>query len=400
MAKGLAQENKDSLKAQKPKSFPILHDIKSDYSNQIKNLEFESAISTINSKINEAKRKKQDITHLEEQLEVCEKGLTALQATNKIIFIDSVVVDKSNFLSAYKMDEELGTINLTNDKQASSFTNELGNFTYRTEKDAKGNLCIYSYYIEEGKATNKSPLNGIELEGDMNYPFLLADGTTFYFASRDAEGLGNYDLYVTRFDKEDGTYLQPTNLGFPFNSYANDYMMVVDEDLGIGWFASDRYQPEGKVCVYTFIQPKSRHTYDYEEEDEEVIINAARIRSIKNTWKGNDDVIRSARQALTLKMNRTDNSSNKKYDFTFVVNDSHVYHQLSDFKNQEAKSLFGEYQNKKKSLNTILSTLSQLRLNAKGATIRSQILEMEGQVGLLSSEIEQMEKNIRKLELQ
>lgn len=392
-----AQEKKDSLAS--PKTYPLLHEQHTEYSSMIKNLHYEDAIKAVNTKINEAKRKKQDVSALEEQLELLENGLYALQATNKIVFIDSVVVNKAELLSAYKFDEELGTVSFSADKELSSFTNELGNFTYRTEKDKEGNIAIYSYYIEDGKSTNKAPLCGIELSGDMNYPFLLSDGSTLYFASRDTEGLGNYDLYVTRFDKEDGTYLQPTNLGFPFNSYANDYLMIVDDDLGIGWFASDRYQPAGKVCVYTFLKPNSRHTYDFETDSHAEIINAARISSIRNTWKGHDDDIRKARQELALKLSQNQGTNPKSYDFTFVVNDTHVYHFLSEFKNKEAKSKFSTYLSKQNELDHLLSTLSQLRLNAKGETIRKQISDMERQVPALSSEIERLKKEVRQLEL-
>ena len=39
----------------------------------------------------------------------------------------------------------------------------------------------------------------------------------------------------------------------PFNSPYNDYMYVIDEYNNLGWFASDRYQPEGKgmcICIH------------------------------------------------------------------------------------------------------------------------------------------------------
>ncbi len=204
---------------------------------------------------------------------------------------------------------------------------------------------------------------------------------------------------MTRYDSEDGTYLQPTNLGFPFNSYANDYLMVVDDNLGIGWFASDRYQPEGKVCVYTFLQPKSRNTYDYETDSHSTIINAARINSIKDTWKGNEDIIRSARQQLTLKLN-SNKDNNANYDFTFIINDHKTYHFLSDFTSSEAKAKFTEYQKKQKELDNLLQTLSQLRQNSKGSTIKSQILQIESQIPALHDSVVSLEKQTRKLELQ
>ena len=33
----------------------------------------------------------------------------------------------------------------------------------------------------------------------------------------------------------------------------------ITEFNDLGWFASDRYQPEGKVCIYVFIQRGGIH---------------------------------------------------------------------------------------------------------------------------------------------
>lgn len=388
----------DSIMPVQKGPFPYLEIDKSEIGKQIRELNYESAKKLIQTQINQAKRKKQPTDALSQLLEECETGISALKGTNKIVFIDSVVVDKNNFLSAYRFDSELGKIALSEDKQMASFVTELGNMTYRTEADNENKLNIRSYFIEDGNLTNPSPLKGIELEGDINYPFLLADGTTFYFASRSGEGLGNYDIYVTRYDSEDGTYLQPTNLGFPFNSYANDYMMVIDESIGVGWFASDRYQPDGKVCVYTFINPKSRHTYDYELDNRNDIINAARIKSIKDTWNGNENTIRTVRQALTLKLN-SETESTSNYEFTFVVNDNYTYHFLNDFKNAEARNKYIQLSQKQEELANAESTLSQLRDGSKSNTINNQILQLENQVHALYEEIRQLEKHVRQLEL-
>lgn len=44
-------------------------------------------------------------------------------------------------------------------------------------------------------------------------------------------------------------------------------MMVIDEAKQLGWFVSDRYQPEGKVCVYLFIPNDNRERVDSEDID-------------------------------------------------------------------------------------------------------------------------------------
>lgn len=379
-------------------AYPKLHVDKTEFGRHMKSLEFESHMEDLETKISQLKRKKQDTAQLEEELSHYTDALSALQATNKIVFMDSVVVDKAAFLSAYKFDEELGSIVVSEDGKTTAFTNELGNFTYRAEQKGDGSISINTYFIEDGNLTNKSSLKGIELDGDMNYPFLLSDGTTLYFASRSREGFGNYDIYVTRYDSEDGTFLQPTNLGFPFNSYANDYLMVIDENLGIGWFASDRNQPDGKVCIYTFLQPKARKTYDYDVEEHGRISRFARIASIRDTWKGNEDAIRTARQQLTLKLSSSDRNT-KKYDFSFVINNHHTYHYLTDFKSSKAKAEFVACQKRQQEMKNLQSTLSNLRKNPKGATIRTQILQLEEQIQKLAEEISASEKLVRSLEL-
>lgn len=82
---------------------------------------------------------------------------------------------------------------------------------------------------------------------------MLSDGVTVYFASDNESGLGGYDIYITQYNTNTNMYLPPENIGMPYNSPANDYLLVIDDIKGIGYFASDRYMTDGNVCVYTFI---------------------------------------------------------------------------------------------------------------------------------------------------
>ena len=80
------------------------------------------------------------------------------------------------------------------------------------------------------------------------------------------------------------TYLAPENVGMPFNSPTTIIVYVIDEFNNLGWFASDRYQPEGKVCVYVFIPASSKQVYNYENMDKSKLIKLAQLHSIKDTW--------------------------------------------------------------------------------------------------------------------
>ena len=145
--------------------------------------------------------------------------------------------------------------------------------------------------MDEWGDEKQLPMN-INSNDDDNYPFVLSDGATIYYSSKGNGSIGGYDLFVTRYNINSDTYLAPEQLGMPFNSPYNDYMYVIDEYNNLGWFASDRFQPEEKVCIYVFIPNSSKQTYNYEAMDPQqmsrqekpVSISSSRIQSI-NGWR-------------------------------------------------------------------------------------------------------------------
>ena len=89
----------------------------------------------------------------------------------------------------------------------------------------------------------------------------MPDGVTLYFANNGENSLGGYDIFMTRRSDGDGEgkeYFQPQNVGMPYNSPFNDFMMAIDEASGLGWWATDRNQIPGKVTVYVFIPSQMR----------------------------------------------------------------------------------------------------------------------------------------------
>lgn len=247
-------------------------------------------------------------------------------------------------------------------------------------------------------------MQGINKSGySQNFPFLDSDGITLYYAAEDEESLGGYDIFITRYDSDDNTYLRPDNIGMPFNSPANDYMYAIDEVNRLGWFASDRYQPEGKVCVYVFVPNESKEVYDYETSDPEDIIALASLKDIKKT-QTSDNVVRSAKQRLAQVMYAED-TKKKKGDFRFVVDDNVIYHRLSDFASKEAREQFQSYLQKEKDLTDLQTSLENLRTayRESNQTGKEQlapgILDKEQRVKALRDEITVLEKKIRNTEL-
>ena len=121
----------------------------------------------------------------------------------------------------------------------------------------------------------------------------------------------------------------------PFNSPYNDYMMVFDEVKGLGWFVSDRFQPEGKACVYLFI-PNPEHKR-VESEDIEVKRARAAITAIRDSWKESSDY------ADLIRLSHTEIPYGEKKiekDFEFIIGNNIVYYKLDDINSPEAKGYY------------------------------------------------------------
>ena len=381
-------------------SYPTIQLPTDEYDIMISEMKFTEASEKLKKAITQAKRRRKDVSVMESQLERSNRGMQALRGTDRLLVIDTVGVDKKSFLQAYNITDDLGKVTMSEDGTYTEFLTQRGNILYSVD-NVNGRLQLCTYYMENGKRTEKSLVEGLGVSGDMNYPFLMPDGSTLYFAARAFDGLGNYDLYVTRYDYEDNRYYKAESLGFPYNSYANDYMMVINEEKNLGWFASDRYQPADKVCIYIFIPNSSRHPYDYENEDKNKVITAAKLRPITGTWTKANAAERQ--QALqTLDNMKKSSRKQRAYDFTLVINDQKTYHYYSDFRSAAARKQCELWQNKLAQLEDLSKNLEKQRATYHrnhNAYVKSQVLQLEQQYEQLLHETSEAEKQTRKLEL-
>lgn len=335
-----------------------------------------------------------------------------IAATQKIVFIDSFVVDKEDFLSQYTLSDDAGALYryedfFKNQSQANSYVyvNGLGDKCYFSIEDTIGNFALYTSDKFDGRWSPPAKLGGIgdgSLYKSSNFPFMMADGTTFYFAATGDESIGGYDIFVTRYDSESSSFLKAENIGMPFNSTANDYMYAVDEFNNIGWFATDRNQTEGKVCVYTFIPSDTRQLYSPEEYSEEQMRDLASLTRISDTW--GDGQARA--QALErIKAMRNDAKRRKSADsFAFIINDKTTYTSLTDFKAEGNRERYKKLQELLASRKTLVAALAKARdyyataSDGDKATLKTEILKSEQQAESLDTQIRQIEKEIRNAE--
>ena len=331
------------------------------------------------------------------------------EMTQQIVFIDSIVTDKDRFLSQYRLSSETGTLTTTGQFFGKSisghaFLNEMGNKVYFSRTDGSG---FHRLYTSDKLGTvwgEGTPLKGLS-EGitDADYPFMMNDGITFYFAAQGEESIGGYDIFFTRYDSRSGSFLKPENIGMPFNSEANDYMYAADEETGIGYFVSDRRQPEGKVCVYIFILPETRRSYDPSKYTEQQIRNFADIVRIADTW-GNGYERRAALDRLKA-IGTTDAhpaaENTTATNTAIVINDRLTYTSVKDFRSPAAANHYRELLKARERQATIEADLQKARDRYARADedgrrlLREVILHNEEQALLLRDSIHELEKQIR-----
>ncbi|MDA3879955.1 MAG: OmpA family protein [Prolixibacteraceae bacterium] len=97
------------------------------------------------------------------------------------------------------------------------------------QKNSKG-------VIEFGEPVNAG--TGINTTKNDFSPFIHADNRTLYFASTGHYGMGNSDMFVSRF--ESNQWSRAKNLGYPINSINDDDGLVVSPSAHLALFSSNR----------------------------------------------------------------------------------------------------------------------------------------------------------------
>lgn len=356
--------------------------------------------------------KRRKSTEMEDSLlEVVQRYGAKLHATERVIIIDSLVMPKSKLLESLSLGSESGMMDSFNHyfgKQDSAggvvFENQLKNKIVFSALNKNGVMKLYESVRNGDEWSIPTLLRGLgDEEDNMDWPFMLSDGQTLYFAAENEESLGGYDIYMTRYDADEHKFLSPENLGMPFNSPANDYLYVIDEFNNLGWFATDRNQPGDSVCLYTFIPNETRKTYDGGMVDEEQLGSLARIGSIRDTWMDKKSVAEAQQRLAALKGETA--QVEKKGDFYFVVNDKHVCQTLEDFRDTKAREQMSWLLELRKETEKTAAELQRLRDQYAQAsqpnkvTLAPQIRILEGKLEQQKADLKKQEKLIRKSEL-
>lgn len=321
-----------------------------------------------------------------------------LERVEKIEVVDSITVDSVDFFTHYRLSPEAGRLLMPEDASVKArtlvYVPQNNREMIWAESDSTGHAVLMSASIlDDGTIDNPAALNGdFPADGDSDFPFLMPDGMTLYFASNGEGSLGGYDIFMTR--RSDDGYLQPQNLGMPYNSPYNDYMLAIDEATGAGWFASDRSCEPGKVTIYVFAPAQSRVNYD---PDDETLADKARISSIAATQTPESAKLRNRIAAIE---EGGKQRVRQTKSFELAVGNGKVYTSLDDFQNRQARvemaKLIGEQEKLEAQQQRLDDLRERYRKGDKGLT--DDILDAEAAVDFMRESVRDMRNKVVRLE--
>ena len=339
-----------------------------------------------------------------------EKYDRKLQAIERVTFIDSILLKKSEVMDVLSLGGETGSVHTYNKFFASTekdtldctlFCSQLGDKIIYAQPDTASVLHLYASEMIGQKWSKRVALPGLEDSVSLNYPFMLTDGVTMYYASKSEDGLGGYDIYMTRWDDDDQRFLKPENIGMPFNSPANDYLYLIDEFNQLGWFVTDRGQSADTVCVYCFIPNEVRRIYNAGELGYDTLVAYADIRSIRDTWVDKNQVAEAQNRLLSIR-NKTKKISTNR--FRFVINDMITYTYLAQFRHNESRKLAERWLKMMTERDEAYRKLEILRKQYSEANeqdkpkLSEEIIPLEERYEILIIDITSLEKEIRAFE--
>ena len=174
-------------------------------------------------------------------------------------------------------------------------------------------IYVGDKWVESGVSTEEIP-------SDICFPYVFNDGITLYFSNKDENGLGGYDLFMSRFDTDKSKFFAPSLIGMPYNSPENDYLMMYNQKENITYLITDRMLDNGHLSVIK-LQCLNK---DSIPKDSDKVKLFALLSDYKKYSNNEHDT-------------KTVSDEGKYY---FRINKDITIRRLSDFKSSDARNCF------------------------------------------------------------
>ena len=310
----------------------------------------EAAIEAYNKYLSSLTEPNEREPYIAQQIAHAEKLQRYLRRVERVAVIDSVLVPLNSSLitNSLSLSPEAGHLQYDS-LGGIGFTNQRGDHRLWSQLVDSSQILLSSHRLLDAWTTPDTLPATINFTACQISPYLLNDGVTLYFAAQDTNGLGGLDIYISRYNTATELYTSPENLGFPYNSPANEYMYIVDENQGVGYLATDRFAPQGYVHIYSLAIPEQKQYCRGMAPD-----SLAAYAQLRAFYKAERlDYTPSEPSELS--------EPSVSHDaISFVINDSVIYTSVDDFLSQEAKSLFIEWEQLSSQLAALDIQLSHL----------------------------------------
>ncbi len=400
------------LSAQKKRTAPaVAHTLSAEQLMQ--QYRFGEAAQLLQKEASTARAAGRATERIEADLTRANLGADMLRGTERVTFVDSFRVERTRMLSAIHLSPEGGRLAAFGDEKGkfanapqnageAAYVNELADRIVFTATDsADGPKYLQCAYRTANGWGKPAPLAGIQnADESQDFPFVMPDGVTLYYGAQGGDGLGGYDIYVTRYNSETKEYVQAENLGMPFNSPANDYLLAIDEANNLGWLVTDRRQAADSVCVYVFIPNATRDTYEMSDANKKQVVSAAQLMCIAET-QTDAAAVKAARERLARVVAGTTATAGSKQS-RYVINDRTVYTNLSDFKNAKARAYAQQADKLAEQAGALADEQDSLqRLCAKGQRTEATLKRLRAiyaELPSLRQQLSEAQKNMRRTE--
>lgn len=282
-----------------------------------------------------------------------------LSRVDDVVILDSIDMPRTDFLKAYKLPRSSGRISpvgITEENTAkrlhTCFINEQQDFMLIGVNDSTAVTRPLEYIRLNTGEWQPVEVDSTLYIGNFDYPFMMPDGQTLYFASDGDLSIGGLDIFMATRDPEDDSYMPPVNLGMPYNSPFDDFMMAIDDEHNVGWFATDRNSPGGDVTVYMFIPNEIRRNLDPDSVD---VAARARIADFRATWPEGADYTDLLEEVAAI-----DPDAAPKESIFFPLGDGTAVTDPDDF-NHSAREFYDQYIAAESELADITGKLREMR---------------------------------------
>jgi len=367
---------------------------------------FEEAISSFEKYISLVSKNDEKSEQARTYISECKDARKISLKIYGLTVLDKVKIHESQLLKYYTPAKDVGHLYKNGEFFEAGvnpnhimFETERGDVVYfPMEANSTDTLNIFKMEkLIDGWGDSKSLGSPVNSPYNDAYPFLATDGLTFYFASDRPGGFGGFDIYKVFYDSDSQSFMDPVNMGVPFNSPDDDFLFVSDDFNKVAWFASNRETYGDSLMVYT-IKWDGTQVRSMVENVNDITVAA----QLSVTSKGD---------GLATKAQNTANTNYRKRNvkeelFNFVINDTIHYTSFENFKNPEAQKLFKagfvlQQQKDSLAMDMKLKRIDYARESneTRRNEIVNEILRLENQVYSLEDQIEEKYMYARQKEL-